>query len=132
MEAAPAWADNLRNLFKTGWDSASNEEIVVEPREEVTLKHTRFQVVYREDSGDVIFQVFPESQKWPGPGEAREFLAAVIEDYFGDTSRFSASYVPELESWGIRASGLLNLPSYDKDFHVDRFLHMMDDTVDAL
>ena len=129
---SPSWSDELRSTMAKGWGSHldKEEELGIEPREEVELAHGRAVAVFR-DSGDVIFQFFPD-RTWPPQAEARQFLAEVIEAHFGDTERFSASYVPELDSWAVKASQLANIVSYDKVFHVDAFIQLVDDTVDAL
>jgi hypothetical protein len=124
-------ASTFLSLLKKGWDSFEEEELYVEPREEYTLTHTRVEVVYKQN-GDVVFQLFPQSPSWPPPDRGREFLAEVIEAHFGSAEFFQASYVPELRSWAVRAVGLSNLTTYDKAFHVEGFVRLVDDTVDAL
>lgn len=131
--ASPDWASPLRDTMFAGWNSAQTEEFSVEPRDEFELNHVDMQVVYRHN-GDVIYQVFPHQgdTHWPSLADARQFLAEVIEAHFGDTRRFSASYVPEVSSWGILAKGLKNIPTFNREFHVDAFVQLVDDAVDAL
>ncbi len=130
---SPAWAGSLFDKMTRGWGSQlrSQEEVVVEPRESVQCKHVDVTVVMKDD-GTIIFQIFPKSRKWPSPEAARDFLAEVIEAHYGDTDRFSADYVHELKSWAIRAVGLPSLINYDKAFHIDGFIALVDDSVDAL
>lgn len=129
----PSWSNDLRTAMASGWGKHLDreEELSVEPREEFELQHTDVTVVFKDD-GDIIFQFFPQGSKWPVPAAARDFLAEAIEAHFGSTDRFAASYVPELESWAVKAAGLTTQVSYDKAFHVDRFVHLVDDAVDAL
>ena len=38
----------------------------------------------------------------------------------------------ELDSWAVRARGLSLRQVYDKTFHVDNFIQLVDDTLDEL
>lgn len=132
LATSPSWTSDLRDTMAKGWAAAAEkDELFVEQRDQFELPGLEVHAVYKEN-GDVIFQFFSEHPSWPGPLEARTFLAEVIESHFGDTSRFSASYVPELASWGVRAAGLANIPSFSKDYHVNAFVQLVSDALHSL
>lgn len=106
--------------FEAGLRTFAKTEFSTEPREEMQGQFCDVTVVFREN-GDVIFQLFPK-RKWPQDLQAaRALLSELVDVYFTDTSRFSASWVPEVSSWGLRAAGLSEMLSYDKDHHVIGF-----------
>ena len=106
--------------FEDGVRTFAKTEFSTEPREEMQGQFCDITVVFREN-GDVIFQLFPK-RKWPADvAGGRQLLSDLVEVYFTDTSRFSASWVPELSSWGLRAAGLAETLTYDKDHHVVGF-----------
>ncbi len=107
--------------FEAGLKAFERTEFALEPREEIEGQLCDVTVVDREN-GDVVFQIFPK-RKWPmkSKDNGRALLSQMVEVYFGDTERFSASWVPELKSWALRARGLRDVVSYDRAHHVVGF-----------
>jgi len=119
MNAAPAADNEMLRHFADGVRAFQKTQFSLEPREELEGQYCNVTVVFR--GSDVIFQLFPK-RKWPKTtNEGRALLSELVDVYFGDTSRFSASWVPELSSWALKASGLSETLSYDKDHHVYGF-----------
>lgn len=108
--------------FTRGLKSFEHTEFSMAPREDVEGQFCNATIVYRAN-GDVIFQLFPRTKKFPAGAEAgREFLADALEVYFDSLDRFSASYVHELSSWAVRAELLAETPTYNREHHVYGFL----------
>ena len=133
QRSEPAWAAEMRGTLASGIKKGYEEpdELYVEPREEIELRHVKAVVVFREN-GDVVFQFFPKDKRWPGPDSARSFLAEAIQGHFGSTENFAATYTPELDSWAAISRGLTGRVGYSKKFHVDRFLVLIDDALNLM
>jgi len=111
----------MLDAFSAGIDIFKKAEFSLDAREELKGQHCDVTVVFKP-RGDVIFQLFPKKRKLLlGDHEGRVLLSELVEVYFTDTNRFSASWVPELKSWALKASDLANTLSYDKDHHVYGF-----------
>lgn len=134
-DAQMAWSGQAaRNLerFVRGCRSFKDTEFRVDEREELQGPLCDLTVVFKDD-GDVVFQFFPKTRKWPkDAGAGRAFLADLLEVYFGDLARFSGAHVPELGSWAVRARGLTALPSYNRDHHVYGFASYVNTALDEL
>ena len=124
-DAQRAWSaqtpQNLAALVR-GLKSFEHTQFAMDTREDVDGPFCRASVIYREN-GDIVFQLFPHARGFPtGADPGRAFLADALEVYFGSLDRFSASHIPELSSWAVRAKGLAETPMYDKDHHIYGFL----------
>jgi hypothetical protein len=82
-------------------------------------KKFRAEIVSRGD--DLIYQFF--NVRHP---DFRTLLAEIIEAHFGKTDGFSAAFVPELESLGVRAKGVCDNPFFDYSFYTEKFLDLVD------
>jgi histidine ammonia-lyase len=65
-------------------------------------------------------------------GYVLDFLAIAVADWYGSTDRFSASFVPELSSWALRARGLANIPPFQREHHVHGFVSLIDNALALL
>jgi hypothetical protein len=111
----------MLTAFSEGVDLFKRAEFSLDAREELKGQFCDVTVVFKPQ-GDVIFQLFPKKRKLlRGDQDGRVLLSELVEVYFSDTGRFSASWVPELESWALKAARLADTLSYDKDHHVYGF-----------
>ena len=119
-------------LFARGCASFRETDFYMDEREDLEGPLCNVTVVFKEH-GDVVFQLFPKTRKWPrGEAEGRGLLADLLDVYFGDLGRFAGSHVPELGSWAVRARGLAELPSYVKEHHVYGFAAYVNAALDEL
>lgn len=98
--------------------------IATPPRAEYRGKNFRAQIVSKD--GDLIFQFFGVQH-----GDFRNFLAEIIEEHFGSTDAFSAEYVPEVQSLGVRAKGVTESPFFNYDHYTVDFLGLVDRCLEA-
>ena len=91
----------------------------VPPRAEYYGKKFRAVIVLKND--DLIYQFFNVKH-----ADFRNLLAEIIEAHFGKTDDFSASYVPELESLGVRAKKVCDSPFFDYAHYTEKFLGLVD------
>lgn len=116
-------AQTVRDLanLRRGLKTYEQTEFSTEPREELIGDLCDVTVVFRAN-GDVIFQLFPKTKKWPrDSAAARALLGDLLEVYFDSLDNLAGSDVPELKSWAVRAEGLASRLSYDKEHHVYGF-----------
>lgn len=97
---------------------------LVAPENEEIFKDS-FMCIAKDGKGlDNIFQFFSIKVK-----DFPQILAEVIEDYFGDTSKYALEYVPELKMYGLLAKDQRDNPLYSKKFHIHGFLTFLDNTI---
>ena len=118
----------LQNLEK-GADSFSRTQFSLDEREELIGSLCAATIVYKED-GDIIFQLVHKRGRWP-QGMA-ELLGDAVAHWFGSTDRFSASFIPELSSWAMRARGLAHTPPFRREHHVHGFVSFLDNALALL
>jgi len=93
--------------------------IVPHPRAEYRGNNFRVEIVAKGD--DLIYQFFDVKKP-----DFRDFLAEIIESHFGGTTQFSAAYVPEVESLGVLAKGVVGSPFFNYDHYTVGFLNLVD------
>lgn len=102
--------------------------IHVDPRDEYKMPKADVTVVFKQN-GDVIFQIFPKVNYWPSPKSARVFLTELVKAHFGQIDNFQAEWIPLLHSWALKAEGLQNWDSFDRIYHTQRFVTLLNDTL---
>lgn len=116
----------MLNNFEKGLKSFETTQFALDPREVFEGQACDLHVVLKGD--DVIYQIFPKKAE----KVTHEVLGDLVEVYFGDLSRFSGSYVPELKSWALRAKNIINTPVYNHDYHVAGFARYLNEALAAL
>lgn len=76
---------------------------------------------------DLIFQFFKVKT-----ADFSDIIAEVIEDHFGDTNKFAIEYVREMDMFGLLAKDIKDNPLFSKEFHIVRFLDLLDKTITEL
>jgi hypothetical protein len=94
-------------------------KIATPPRAEFRGDNFRAQIVSKDS--DLIYQFFGVLH-----ADFRNFLAEIIESHFGSTDAFSAEYIPEVQSLGVRAKGVTELPFFNYDHYTVDFLGLVD------
>lgn len=117
----------MLDSFARGLKSFEKTEFALDPREVFEGDICDVHAVYKGD--DIIFQLFPKRR---ARVLTRDLVAEAVDVWFGSTERFSGSYIPELESWALRARGLAALPSYDREHHVVGFATYLNEALAAL
>ena len=108
-------------FMKDAKKSAPGHEvgIVPFPRAEYKGQNFHADIVARDE--DLIYQFFNVKA-----ADFRTILAEVIEAHFGSTDKFSASYIPEVKSLGVRAQGVAGSPFFNYDHYTTEFLDLVD------
>jgi hypothetical protein len=91
----------------------------IPPRAEYRAKNFRAEIVRRGD--DLIYQFF--NVRHP---DFQGLLAEIIEAHFGKTDAFSAAFVPELNSLGVRAKGVCDDMFFNYAHYTEKFLELVD------
>jgi hypothetical protein len=101
--------------------SAPGHEVKLDtpPRAEYRGTHFRAEIVAK--NGDLIYQFFDVKN-----ADFRSFLAEIVESHFGSTEAFSADYIPEVQSHGLRAKGVTDSPFFSYDHYTSDFLGLVD------
>lgn len=100
----------------------------LQPPKHDTVEKKNFMAVISDGKGDdIIFQFFKvKIQDFDG------LLAEVIEDHFGSTNSFALEYVQELDMYGLLAKDIKSNALFNKKFHIDSFLDILDSTISEL
>ena len=94
------------------------------PEHEEVKKDTFQCLVVAGKGQDLIFQFFGvKAIEFPN------IIAEVIEDHFGDTNNFAIEYVRELDMYGLLAKNIKQNPLFSREFHIIRFLDLLDKTI---
>ena len=114
--------EDVPGFMKDPARSEAGQEIPIraDERAEYRGRYYRAQVVVKEND-DIIYQFF--DYKVP---DFRNFLAEIIEAHFGSTSAFSAAYIPDLESLGVRAQNVRSHPFFSWEHYAKDFLDLVD------
>ena len=101
--------------------SSSGHEVgfVPHPRAEYRGENFKAEIVSKGD--DLIYQFFGVKHD-----DFRNLLSEIIESHFGSTDKFSAAYVPELKSLGVRAKGVAGSSFFNYDHYTSGFLGLVD------
>lgn len=81
-------------------------------------------MVEHEGSPHIIYQWFPKFVKhvWPAkPEDVADMIGDLYEEYFVDTTPFLIDYVPEMDSWAVRASFVRTTPNFKRERYVENF-----------
>ena len=112
------------NAQQINWNSGFNIKLP----NSIELALNNFDCVVIDGKGsDNIFQFFKVKRK-----DFNDIVAEVIEDYFGTTNGFAIEYVRELSMYGLLAKDQRDTPLYNREFHVDSFLKLLDATMSEL
>lgn len=109
--------DFMKNPAKS--EAGHEVQFSIPPRATYYGKNFKAEIVLRGD--DLIYQFFKVKHQ-----DFSTLLAEVIEEHFGRTDSFSAAYVPELESLGVRAKGVCDAPFFDYRHYTEKFLGLVD------
>lgn len=96
-----------------------DESFGTPPRAEYRGQRCRVEIVLRGD--DLIYQFYGVRNT-----DFQDLLAEIIEAHFGKTDDFSVTYIPEVQSWGLRAKDVRANPFFNYDHFTVRFLDLVD------
>lgn len=101
-------------------------QLAMPEHEEIT--HNNFTCIVVDGKGsDLIFQFFSVKVQ-----DFENIIAEVIEDHFGSTDNFAIEYVTELSMFGLLYKDAKAHPLFSKEFHIYKFLSLLDDTITAV
>jgi hypothetical protein len=124
----PEWASDPKLVLTKEKAEAFNKvQLGTHPRMKFVGECSEVDVVLPGEK-DVIFHFFLNKPM----NDFDLFLAEVVESHFGSTDNFAVAYTPEVQSWGLKATGLRTLPLYSTKVHIEKFLTLVDETMQIL
>jgi hypothetical protein len=125
VAARPSWATSDKLLKPEHVEQFQRTQMSVTPREELEGLHIHIVIAYPTEP-HIIFQI---TLKRPFE-DFRALLGEVIEEHFGSTDKFRASFEEDLGTWSVICLGARDNPLFNKQFHVEDFLSLLDIAVD--